>query len=134
VDLSPAVSDGENNYGYTVSGAGDIDGDGLADFVVGSADQHNSMVQRTARVYLGYNNGSSYYWWTKDDAPKRFDLVTPDGPTGMFGTILGAGGDLDRNGYSDFLICAPNANTNAGVCHLDFGSASPSSVNWKRAL
>ena len=87
-----------SNYGVSVAGAGDVNGDGYADVIVG--DDLNA----TAYVYTGSAAGVL-------TAPAVM-LASPEGPTGdergNYGAAVASAGDLNDDGYSDVVVGAPN--------------------------
>ena len=84
----------------------DVNGDGFADVLVGGGDGN------VATVYLGNATGSGF---------TQIDIVTPDGPDGFGGSCNGAGtcfggtvantGDVNGDGYADFLVASWHTNT-----------------------
>jgi hypothetical protein len=68
-DLVGPLDDG--NSGYAVSSAGDVDGDGLADIVVGAPGWAPFFVVGSARVYSGLD-GSLLYTFTGTSLDDRF--------------------------------------------------------------
>ncbi len=77
---------GERLAGGGVVGMGDVDGDGRADFAVGSDWAGNQTGLVT--VHSGVDGGR---------------LMRVDGPTG-FGTSLASAGDLDGDGVCDLIV------------------------------
>ena len=80
-------------YGYSVSRAGDINNDGFADIIIGAPAADGG-------------NGRAYIRLGGPNAPYTFNeyiLYAPE--AGMeFGTVTSFGGDIDNDGYDDFLI------------------------------
>ncbi len=85
---------GEFDYdslGVAVSKAGDINLDGYADFMVGaSGDDNNGAQSGMLRVYSGID-GSIIYG------------INGDGPADYMGGVISYAGDIDADGYPDFL-------------------------------
>ena len=87
-------------YGSTLAGVGDIDGDGYADAVVGA----NNYGYRTGSppytgrvyVYLGGPTGLS--------ASPVLTLAGPEPAGESFGSTLASAGDVNGDGYGDVVI------------------------------
>jgi hypothetical protein len=110
-------------FGSSVASAGDVNGDGYADLVVGAHGQANPEVgEGNAFVYLGSPTG-----------PRPEPDLTLDSPAdqerGYFGESV-AGGDLDGDGYADLIVglgvkAVPRV---ARAVHLYFGSPTAGSA------
>ena len=102
--------DGENLYdrfGWSVSGAGDIDGDGKADLVIGIPFPDD--YRGTVRVVSG-SDGSVLYNFDGDNAQDRFGL-----------SVSGAG-DVDGDGRADLIVGAPATRFRSGSARVLSGS------------
>jgi hypothetical protein len=90
-------------FGFSVSPAGDFNSDGFADLLVGAPLKDGS----------GFNAGTAYLFF--GGAGEIFD-TTPDAVMsghsfeGGHGTSVSAAGDVDGNGFADFLVGAPGEN------------------------
>jgi parallel beta helix pectate lyase-like protein/invasin-like protein/FG-GAP repeat protein len=86
---------GEESYlflGSSVSGAGDVNKDGYADFIIGVPwDRYNGIRLGSARVYSG-QTGSILYTLYGDAA---YDY---------FGSSVSSAGDVDRDEFADFIV------------------------------
>jgi|GEM_PF-1136573 len=111
--------------GSSVASAGDINGDGYSDVIIGCP-----KYQTYGRVYVykGYSAGisSSGYWYYSDGQTDE-----------EFGVSVSSAGDVNGDGYSDILIGAKyydNAQTNEGKAYLFLGSASgiSASPDWEK--
>ena len=102
-----------NRFGFPVGAAGDVNGDGYADVIIGA----NGYLNNTGRayVYLGSMNGLS--------ATPAF-TVTGDAPANYFGTSVGTAGDVNNDGYDDIVIGAFNYSNGAGRAYVYLGSAT----------
>ena len=78
--------------GYSVSGAGDVNGDGYADLIVGANTVFGGA--GAAYVFSGVD-GSTLY---------QFQGVGPDE---VFGESVAGAGDVNGDGYPDIIIGAP---------------------------
>ncbi len=107
-----------NQYGASVAGAGDVNGDGYADVLVGAPRLHNGVIQSgRAFLYLGSPTGlSTTPAWSADGASNL----------ALFGTSVASAGDVNNDGYADVIVGAPgqDAGTSGGRAYLYLGSAS----------
>ena len=127
-----------DSAGFCVSAAGDINDDGLDDFLIG-APRYDGNQQDEGKVYLilGKKNG-----WETNTNLSNID-VSFIGKTkrDQIGTALGRIGDINNDGIDDFAIGAPredkNRHNNGGRVYLFFGGsgkwASNSSVSTAEA-
>ena len=113
--------------GISVSNAGDVNGDGFADLIVGAAGAPN-----------GNFSGSSYIVFGKAAGfDATFDLSSLNGSNGfrLDGVIAGdasgasvnSAGDLNGDGFSDVIVSAFGASPNgtaSGSNYVIFGKAS----------
>jgi len=104
-DGSPLFQrDGDNagdHFGFSVTNAGDFDQDGFAEVMVGAsqADPSNLLNAGSAYAFSG-PAGSLLYRW--------------DGTSfaGQFGRSVSGAGDMDGDGYEDFLVGEPFSSPN----------------------
>ncbi|MEI8254369.1 MAG: FG-GAP-like repeat-containing protein [Deltaproteobacteria bacterium] len=87
-------SDSGRPFYVAVAGAGDINADGFADILVGSASPS------AAQVFLGSARGL---------AEPPITLSAPPGAAG-FGVSLSGAGDVDADGFADLLVGASGSN------------------------
>lgn len=116
------------DYAGHVAGAGEVDGDGLADILVGATASSEGGADAGA-VYLVL--GSS--------APTSIGLGDEDarytGQPGSFaGDSIAGSGDVNADGFGDILIGERWANgATTGAAYLVLGSASPASFGVSAA-
>jgi len=113
------------SFGNSVAGTGDVNGDGYGDFLVG-ADSANSA-QGAVHLYLGSAAPSAAGW---NQGSNRLDLANVDGSGASFGSAVASAGDVNNDGYADFLISALSASSNSGAAHLYLGSRTPNATDW----
>jgi hypothetical protein len=112
-----AESDGVlAEFGRSVSTAGDVNGDGLDDVIIGAANPaNNPQVPSSARVYLGSPSGLS-------PTPSWQSASLP--PNTLAGYSVAGAGDVNGDGYDDVIVGAPNVHKNQGMTFVYFGSAT----------
>lgn len=91
---------GENAYdhfGRSVASAGDVNGDGYSDVVVG-APMHDGAGDNAGRAYV-YWGGP---WWT--GTPNA--VLEPEGAGDFFGQAVASAGDINGDGYDDVAVGA----------------------------
>ncbi|UJR82997.1 VCBS repeat-containing protein [Sandaracinus amylolyticus] len=101
------------HFGVAVASAGDVNGDGFADVVIGADGV--SANTGAAHVYLGGPSGLSVSAAT--------DLVGPDGAGGFFGSRVLSAGDVNGDGYCDVAIAAPSVLSTRGAVYVYLGGA-----------
>ena len=115
------------NFGFAVATAGDMDGDGYSDVIVGAPNYDNGQPDEgRAYVYCGSSAGlSSTARWTGES----------NQASSSFGRTVGSAGDIQGDGYSDIIVGAhyyDNTLTNEGAAfayHSD-GRYYPASPSW----
>jgi hypothetical protein len=84
----------ENWFGYSVSGAGDVNGDGYAELVVG-AFGNDAGGSNAGRVYV-YSGQSGALLYT----------FTGEAANDWFGISVSGAGDVNNDGYADLIVGA----------------------------
>jgi Ca2+-binding RTX toxin-like protein len=113
--------------GFSVSSAGDINGDGFADLIIGAFYGDNG----------GYNAGEAYVIFGKAGATRTdidlTSLVASDGfiiqgdvDSDRAGFSVSSAGDINGDGFADLIVGAPygdNGGDRAGEAYVIFGKA-----------
>lgn len=115
--------DGENDddqFGYAVSSAGDVNGDGYSDFLVG-APYNDANGSNAGQVYLYFGGGLEEINSLDPAADLKF---TGESAGDNFGAFVTSLGDINKDGYGDFFVGAPyndHAAENAGAGYVYLG-------------
>jgi hypothetical protein len=106
-------------FGWAVSTAGDVNGDGYSDVIVGAPYFNNDQVSEgRSFVYYGSASGlSAAPAWTAES----------DRASAQFGWSVSTAGDVNGDGYSDVIIGASyftNGESGEGRSFVYYGGAS----------
>jgi len=96
-------------FGYSVAGAGDVDGDGKADFIIGAFLAFPGGRYHAGSAFV-YSGATGALLFQKDGAAAN----------DWFGYSVAGAGDVDGDGKADFIISAPVASPGG---RKDAGSA-----------
>src|SRR5262245_44455283 len=119
--------------GFSVASAGDFNGDGFADLIVGN----------TTASPNGFGSGASYVVFGQASGfAANIDLATLDGTTGFklsgaaandsSGRSVGSAGDVNGDGFADLIVGAHYADPNgadSGASYVIFGKLPDTAVN-----
>ncbi|MCX7045427.1 MAG: integrin alpha [Candidatus Sumerlaeota bacterium] len=116
------------NYGYFVSLAGDVNGDGYSDVIIGAPNYSSGGFTKNGRAYVYYGSASGLSAtpnWTADGVKSNEN----------FGYSVASVGDMNHDDYGDIIIGGPNfSNVLSGVgkAYIYYGSASglPAAAGW----
>ncbi|MHA7847653.1 Ig-like domain-containing protein [Serratia sp. D1N4] len=136
-DIVRDLSTDAHGYSYfgsgnSVSTLGDINGDGVDDFIIGSPlwgdGAYDGVAPGRAYVIYGKTGGWSDFNLSNLNGSNGFVLqASGTGTNALLGTGARGTGDYNGDGYDDFLITAPNADINGktdnGAVYLVYGRA-----------
>jgi hypothetical protein len=89
----------EAEFGAAVSAAGDVNGDGCDDVIVG-APQADSVLEDVGAAYVFFGSPSGV-----QTTPSR--VIAGQSTGTQFGAAVGAAGDVNGDGYDDVIVGAP---------------------------
>ena len=109
-------------YGRSVNTAGDLNGDGYSDVVIGAREASNGQASE-GLVFVHY--GSSIGIGIAPDVVLEIDQASAS-----FGNSVSTAGDINGDGFSDLIVGAPNWESDAatlgseGAIFIYYGSAA----------
>ena len=105
------MNDGIQNgfFGSSVSAAGDVNGDGYSDIVIGAYGYNSNR----GRVYIFYGGS------VMDSIADK--TITGGASNYLFGYSVSTAGDVNNDGYDDLIIGARGYNSNRGRAYIYFG-------------
>ena len=114
-----------DHFGVSVSGAGDVNGDGYDDVIIGAERDDPNKI---------YNVGSSYVVFGSNTMPNPLVVSNLNGNNGFVingesaqdgaGNAVSSAGDVNGDGLDDLLIGASAAG-DAGISYVVFGREKP---------
>ncbi len=121
----------EDQAGRTVSSVGDVNGDGVDDFLIGARGSDPGGRDNAGTSYLVFGSTAGF--------PATFDLTLLDGVNGLAingvapadssSLALSGAGDVNGDGLDDLIIGAPFADSSGeslnGSAHVVFGNSAP---------
>ncbi len=110
-----------DEFGATVAGAGDTNGDGFADFLVGAP----------LRDFVGTDSGAVTWYFGRGDGISTSPIEISDAGAGdNFGAALASAGDIDGDGLADFVVGAYLAGpTDNGAVVYYKGNTNPTGAS-----
>lgn len=117
----------EAEFGGSVAGAGDVNGDGFSDVIVGAMHFDNGEDEEGAAfIYFGSPSGVN---------PAPAAALESDKPGSWMGSAVSGAGDLDSDGFGDIIVGAmnySNGEPEEGALYIYPGSpAGPSQAGMK---
>jgi len=122
----------DDGAGFPVSDAGDVNGDGLADLIVGaSAADPNGESSGKSYVVFGKADGTAVSLSNVASGIGGF-VLNGEATYDKAGISVSSAGDVNRDGLADLIVGADGADPNckdSGKSYVVFGKADGSAIN-----
>jgi len=102
-----------NSFGYSISTAGDVNGDGFSDVIIGAPDI--SMSTFVTRAYIFYGGSSM------NNVP---DVIILNNNTMVFSLSVSTAGDVNGDGFSDVIV----SSSIEGLAYIYFGGSTMNNI------
>jgi hypothetical protein len=116
---------GAEGSGSSVAGAGDINGDGFGDLVIGAPNAgHAGTYVGPGQSYVVFGTASGFNASLDSASLDGTNGFRLDGAGGGIGSSVAGAGDVNGDGFADLIVSAPGADYGAGYSYVVFGRAS----------
>jgi hypothetical protein len=117
--IAPTGAAAGDVFGLSVSSAGDVNGDGYADVIVGAPGNDTA----------GTDAGRAYVFYGGPGADAAADLtLTGAGAGDVFGFSVSSAGDVNGDGYADVIVGALGSEPGGGRAYVYFGGPGADAV------
>jgi len=120
-----------DQFGVSVSTAGDINNDGYDDIIVGAFGKNSN--QGAAYVIYGGEEASFLnidLSTTSLNALTTGFMITGNAAGDIFGYSVSTAGDINNDGYDDIIVGAPWKNSFQGAAYVIYGGPKSAMSNW----
>ena len=104
-------------FGYSVSGAGDVNGDGYDDVIIGAMGYDTTGLGNRGAAYIYHGSASGV-------SATVGTMLTGGGDDDYFGVSVSGAGDVNGDGYDDVIVGAYGYASFTGRAYVNLGSAS----------
>jgi hypothetical protein len=103
----------DGSFGYSASSAGDVNGDGIPDLVIGAPDAHLSLAQSitySGKAYVVFGKTSGGTMDLSYGASGRGFIIEGQMSMDHTGSAVSSAGDVNGDGLADVIIGVPSGN------------------------
>ncbi|HEX8258554.1 MAG TPA: hypothetical protein VF589_13060, partial [Allosphingosinicella sp.] len=121
---------GGQDGGFDMSAAGDVNGDGFDDFIVGAPGADDGGID-AGNAYVIYGREDPDWVSLRSLGPTEGFLIQGDQGGDMAGRSVSGGGDVNGDGFADIVVGAPygdDGGASAGEAYVIFGAAPTTGV------
>ncbi|MFZ3117457.1 MAG: hypothetical protein WA159_03980, partial [Variovorax sp.] len=126
---------GSDNAGWSVASAGDVNGDGLGDLIVGAPTSDPSGTSNAGRSYVvfGQTGGAAIQLSSLTAGTGSGFVINGQCANDASGTSVSSAGDINGDGLDDLLVgvkaADPASGTDAGRTYVVFGQTGTTAID-----
>ena len=120
--------DANDQAGRSVSGAGDVNGDGLDDVIIGAQNADPGGENQAGESYVVFGKANSAAVDLANLGSSGFRIDGSDAGD-LSGSSVSGAGDVNGDGLADVIIGAHGGNSGVGASYVVFGKAGSSPVD-----
>ena len=127
---APVKITGPSTFGYSASGAGDVNGDGRDDIIVGAWDVDGAAYNAIGSAYVIFGGGTNVGTISTGslNGANGFRFYLDEQYNTRLGLVVSAAGDVNGDGYADVMAGIQNydanGNSSVGRAYVVFGGPS----------
>ncbi|CAB5501617.1 hypothetical protein THERMOT_1455, partial [Bathymodiolus thermophilus thioautotrophic gill symbiont] len=125
------VINGENAWdfsSYSISLAGDVNGDGLSDLIIGAYGANLNNMLNVGRTYVVFGKADNAAIDLSDITLGMGGFIIDGENSDRSGFSVSSAGDVNGDGLDDLIVGAPKANSVAGKSYVVFGKTNTAAV------